>query len=196
MKSYKLKLVVSAVSWLGMLLSPALQAAPLAAPRDVALQNGGVLVGQVVDAQGAALSKSPVSVRLAGKEVARVLTDQAGNFAVPNLRGDVYQVTAVGHAGVYRCWAPRTAPPAARPGLMLVASGDLVRAQNCGSGVSCGDCVGCGSGVGCGSSCSAGGGGLLGWMSNHPVITAGAIAAAIAIPLSIDDDDPSPRTTP
>jgi hypothetical protein len=184
MKSYKLNMAAAAFSCLGMLLTPAVQAAPTAAPRDVALQSGGVLLGQVVDAQGAPLAKSSVSIRVAGKEAARALTDQSGKFAVPNLKGGVYEVASVGHADIYRCWAPGTAPPAAQHGLMLVSNNDLIRAQNCGSGVACG------SGVGCGSGCGAGGGGLLGWMANHPVITAGAIGAAIAIPLALDDDDP------
>ena len=35
------------------------------------------------------------------------------------------------------------------------------------------------------------GGGLIGWMANHPAITVGAIGAAIAIPLAVDDDDPA-----
>ncbi|MCH2118910.1 MAG: carboxypeptidase-like regulatory domain-containing protein, partial [Pirellulales bacterium] len=171
-----------AVSCVGMLLAPAAQAAQLAGPRDVALQKGGVLLGQVLDAQGTVLAKSPVSVHLAGKEVARVVTDQAGNFSVPNLRGGVYQVVLAGQANACRCWAPRTAPPVAQQGLLLVANSDLVRAQNCGSG------------VGCGSVCGPGGGGVLNWMSCHPVITAAAIGAAIAIPLSVDDDPPSPAS--
>ena len=195
MKLYNLNMVAAAFSCFGMLLTPAAVAAPVqgapvpvtpvqVVPRDVALQSGGVLVGQVVNAQGAGLAQAPVSIQVAGKEVARTLTDQAGKFAVPNLKGGVYEVASVGHKDICRCWAPQTAPPAAQHGLMLVSNEDLMRAQNCGSGVACG------SGVGCGSGCG-GGGGLLGWMACHPVITAGAIGAAIAIPLALDDDDPA-----
>ncbi|MCG8450893.1 MAG: carboxypeptidase-like regulatory domain-containing protein [Pirellulales bacterium] len=183
MKKDKFNRAAVVLSCLGMLIAPMAQAAPVAAPRDVALQNGGVLVGLIVDAQGVPVAKSPVSVRLAGKEAARGVTDQAGRFAVANLKGGVYELTTAGHVGVYRLWAPRTAPPASQQGLMLVSQPDLVRAQNCGCCVGCGSQVGCGCGVG-------GGGGILGWMADHPVITAGAIGAAIAIPLAVDDATP------
>lgn len=184
MKSMNLRVFLVAWTCMGMMLSPVAGAATAAIPsmsHDVSLHQGGVLLGQVVDQQGKALTKSPVSISQAGKEVARVVTDNSGNFSVPNLKGGLYQVTTVGHTNSYRCWAANTAPPAARKGLMLVSNNELIRAQDCGSGVCCG------SGVSCGSGC--GGGGLLGWMADHPIITAGAIGAAIAIPLAVDDDD-------
>ena len=184
MRINQFNFVVAVFSSLGMLLAPAVQAAPVSSPRAVALQNDGVLLGQVVDAQGHAMAQVPVSVQAVGQQVVRAVTDKTGKFAVPNLKGGVYEVASVGHVDVYRLWAPHTAPPAAQHGLMLVSSNDLVRAQNCGS------CVSCGSEVGCGSACCQGGGGVLGWMACHPIITAGAIGAAIAIPLAVDDDDP------
>ena len=185
MKSKRLNRVLIALSCLSMLLAPTAQAATGVIPRDVALQSGGVLSGQVVDAQGAPVIQTPVSIQFSGKEIARVVTDNTGKFSVSSLNGGVYQITAAGKMDFYRCWAPNTAPPAAQQGLMLISDSELVRAQNCGSGVCCGSAVGCGSG------CCAGGGGMIGWMANHPVITAGAIGAAIAIPLATDDDNGS-----
>ncbi len=187
--------VMAVLSCMGMLAPPSLAAVAEAAVRDVALHEGGVLLGQVVDAQGAAKVAVPVSVVLTGKEIARVKTDAAGKFAVPNLRGGVYEINSAGHRGVYRLWSPQTAPPAAGKGLMLVSESDLVRGQDCGSGV-----PGCGDGCSTGSNGRADGygraggyrrGGVFGWMADHPIITAGSIAAAIAIPLAVDDDDPS-----
>jgi hypothetical protein len=155
------------------------------AVRDVQLQAGGVLVGQVLGGQGKALAESPVVLSIAGREIARVKTDRTGKFQVVGLTGGVYQVTAGGQQSVYRLWAPQTAPPAAQSGLMLVSDSDVIRGQyDCGSPV-------CGSPV-CGSGCGAGGVGN--WIANHPILTAGAIGAAIAIPLALDDDDDPPAT--
>ena len=61
MKLNGLKFAAAALSCLGMLLSPmAMAAAPLAAPiptapSDVALGDGGILVGQVVDSESFSL---------------------------------------------------------------------------------------------------------------------------------------------
>jgi len=189
-----------ALSSVGMLMSPVATAAPVAAvapiasapvvqaPRDIALHEGGVLVGQMLDAQGGAIAGAPISVLTAGKEVARVQTDQSGKFEVTGLKGGVHQIATVGQQDVYRLWSPKTAPPAAQKGLMLVSSSDLVRGQGCGSGVNCGS--GCGGGVGG----RGGGGGIGNWIANHPIITAGVIGAAIAIPLALNDDDDPPAT--
>ena len=185
MKSTNLRVFMVAWTCMGMMLSPFAHAATGTMPRDVTLHQGGVLLGQVVNEQGKALANSPVLISQSGKEITRAFTDKSGKFTVQNLNGGVYQISSVGHADNYRCWAPNTAPPAAQKGLMLVSKNDLVRAQDCGSGVCCG------SGVDCGSGCGCGGGGLLGWMADHPIITAGAIGAAIAIPLAVDDDDPA-----
>lgn len=185
MKTRKLQLLATALSCVGMLTSPlSLAAAPSAAPRDVVLHEGGVLLGQVVDAQGGALMNTPVVVTSGTQEVARVQTDRTGRFSVNGLKGGAYGVASAGQQGVYRLWAPQTAPPTAQQGLMLVTGNSFVRGQDC-----------CGV-VGCGNACGAGTpqGPLrraASWMAAHPIITAGAIAAAIAIPLAVNDDNPA-----
>ncbi len=205
MKIKQFKFIAVALSSVGMLMSPVATAAPVAAiapiasvpvvqaPRDIALHEGGVLVGQMLDAQGGAIAGVPISVLTAGKEVARVQTDQSGKFKVAGLKGGVHQVATVGQQDVYRLWSPKTAPPAAQKGLMLVSSNDLVRGQDCGSGVNCGSACG-GGGLGRGGRGGGGGGGIGNWIANHPIITAGVIGAAIAIPLALDDDDDPPAT--
>jgi|GEM_PF-635641 len=140
------------------------------APRDVVLEGQGVLRGQIVNAQGLAVVNTPVSLQTGGKEVARVLTDKTGNFQAAGLKGGVYQVASNGHQGVYRLWAPRTAPPAATQGLRIVSQpADVVRGQ---------------LGPGGGPFATVGQ-----WIAEHPIMTAGAVAAAVAIPIAIDDDD-------
>ncbi|MCA9230061.1 MAG: carboxypeptidase regulatory-like domain-containing protein [Planctomycetales bacterium] len=165
MKMKRLNLSAALLSCLGMLVSPVAAATPATAPRDVALHEGGVLLGQVVDAQGGSVAGAPVSLYSGGKEVARTESDVAGKFAVSGLQGGVYQVASAQGQDVYRLWNAQTAPPAAQRGMMLVSNPDIVRGQGPF-------------------------GGIANWVSQHPIITAGAVAAAIAIPLALDDDDP------
>jgi len=199
MMSKRFKSIVVLLSCVAMTVSPNVMASPQVAvaqtPRDVALHEGalhegGVLVGQMLNAQGVAVAGTPIAVQAAGKEIARVQTDKDGKFRIAGLKGGVHLVTAAGQQSVYRLWAPHTAPPAAQQGLMLVSSTDVVRGQ-CG----CGTTVGCGTpvrGYGAGGRGygAAGVGGIGNWMANHPILTAGAIATAIAVPLALDDDDP------
>lgn len=137
---------------------------------DVALRPGGVLVGQVVDQQGATKANKVVSIQYANQEVVRTTTDANGVFAAQGLRGGQYQILTDDGISVCRLWAADTAPPAARPAALVVADGTVVRG-NWGYGPMHQ---------------------WVGWMKSHPYITAGAIAAAIAIPLALaDDDDPA-----
>lgn len=148
-------------------------------PSDVVLQEKGVLLGRIVDAQGVAVANAPVSLQSRGKEVARVVSDDSGRFQAEGLQGGVYQVASNGHQGNYRLWAPRTAPPTAAAGMSIVSQPvDVVRGQY---------------GAGPSNPFSAAGQ----WIAEHPIITAGAVAAAIAIPIALDDDDddaPPPAT--
>jgi hypothetical protein len=149
-----------------MALPPATFAAsPIAPANDVALRSGGLLVGQVVDPQGAAKAGALVSIRQGEHEVVRTTTDTNGVFAAQGLRGGEYQLVTEEGSCECRFWAADTAPPNARPAALVVAGNDVVRGQY-------------------------GAGGMIGWMKAHPYITAGTVAAAIAIPLAfIDDDD-------
>ena len=149
-------------------------AAVAVAPQDVALADGGVLIGQVVDTAGKPQAMTPVSLSTGGKEIARVTTDAKGEFRVASLKGGVYQVSTKGNSSVYRFWAPQTAPPSSLSGLNMVSGDSVVRGQ-----------------MGGGPLASAGQ-----WIAEHPIITAGAIATAIAVPLALDDDDDNPPASP
>lgn len=144
-------------------------------PTDVVLHEQGTLLGRVVDGQGKALANAPVSLMTGGKEVARVVSDESGRFEAKGLKGGVYHVASTGHQGVYRVWTPQTAPPVAAKGLSIVSQPDVVRGQY---------------GPGPGNPFSAAGQ----WIAEHPIITAGAVAAAIAIPIAVDDDDDPPAS--
>lgn len=88
---------------------------------DVALRDGGVLLGQVVDPQGKGVEGTTVALRHQDREVVRTSTGAEGYFAVKEVRGGVYQIASGENGGVYRLWAPGTAPPAAYEGALLVA---------------------------------------------------------------------------
>jgi hypothetical protein len=166
MKLQRLGRIASAIACFGMVIPNSALAAPpaAAATNDVALRTGGLLVGQVVDQQGVAKANAPVSIQFAGKEVVNTTTDKNGVFAAKGLRGGAYQLVTPQGASACRLWAADTAPPSARPAALVVSGNDVVRGQGpMGSWV--------------------------GWMKQHPYIVAGTVAAAIAIPLALADDD-------
>ncbi|MEM6799525.1 MAG: carboxypeptidase-like regulatory domain-containing protein [Planctomycetota bacterium] len=169
----------AAVACVGMLMPQSVLAAPAvpaASQQDIALRDGGLLVGQIVDAQGKAVAGSDVAVLLGKNEVVRTKTDKNGVFAAKGLRGGEYRVQAAGVQVAYRMWAPQTAPPAASNGALIVAGGEVISGQ----------CNSCPPGYGCPPS---GGGGIVGWIKDHPLLVATGVAAAIAIPLAVADDD-------
>jgi hypothetical protein len=131
---------------------------------DVALGEGGVFTGQVVDSQNLGVQFTEVVLLRNGQEVARTRTDIEGRFAVGGLRGGVYIVSSHQGVGVFRLWSPRTAPPTAESTGMLV-TGNLARGN-------------------------MGGGGFL-YMISNPWVIAGLVAVAIALPLAIDNGSTS-----
>lgn len=186
MKLKTMQQLAAAIACAGMISAPVTAATPATAQShsaDVALSAGGSLTGQLVTAQGVGLSQTQVAIYRDGKEVAHATTDQTGAFRVDGLRGGVYDVVAPGYHGQYRLWSPDAAPPAANHGLLMVAGDQAVLGQNCGPYGACGPAApACGA---CGGPFAA----VTGWVAEHPLMTAGIIAAAIAIPLAIDDDD-------
>jgi hypothetical protein len=131
--------------------------------RDIALGPGGVMKGQVVDAQGTPCVNAPVRLIKSGAGAEVVVpcqTDADGRFQVAGLSGGLYRVETTAGTMVYRAWAPNTAPPSAIAEA-LVVEGEAVRGNL--SNIT-----------------------PLGW-----ALIGLGIAAAIAIPLALDDDDAS-----
>ena len=141
MKSRKvLKAAAVALAGAGMLaphasLMAATSAAPAAVPAaapavlDVALAPGGVMQGQVVDAQGQPAAEAPVTVFHEGREVAQTTADAQGNFSIQGLKAGQHVVLSGDHGGLYRMWADQTAPPAANNRVMIVKNGQVARGQ-------------------------------------------------------------------
>ncbi len=133
---------------------------------DVALQHGGVFVGQVVDAQNRGVPGAPVSISGEKQAVRNTVTDNNGVFTFAQLRGGTYQVMTVGSHRAYRLWAPGTAPPASQTAGTVVA-GETVRGQ-----------------FGCTP---------LGFLMN-PWVVGAIVATAVAIPVALHNADDGPSS--
>ena len=134
--------------------------------RDVALAQGGMLRGQLVDPNGQSLGLTEVKLVQNNRIVAATHTDAQGTFQLDGLRGGVYQVHTDLPVGVFRLWAPQTAPPAAQASVLVIDGNQTIRGQKPLRGR------------------------LISWLTNPWVIAIG-VAAAIAIPLALDDEDAS-----
>ena len=169
--------LAASLACLVMVFSPVAALAEDAQPsRDIVLQQGNVLSGQVIDSEGSIQSMTLVTVENHEAEVARVRTDDQGRFSVTGLPGGVYKVASRGQESVYRMWAPNTAPPVAQQGLTMVVGKDVVRGQY---GYAPGPFTSIGQ-----------------WCADHPLMCAAAVGAAIAIPIAVAADDDDGPSTP
>lgn len=160
--------LAAAVACVGMLFPQATMAgapAPLDVV-DVALRDGGLFVGRVVNEHGKPFAEAEVVMMQAGEEVAKTTTDENGAFAVQGLRSGQYQVASEGGVVAYRLWAPETAPPAANATAQIVTGQTVINGQ-------------------------WGGGGVMNFIRSHPMLVAAGVATAIAVPLAVADDDDS-----
>ncbi len=96
---------------------------------DVAMGPEGSIVGHVVDDRGIPLDGAVVTLHQGKNVVAKTVTDKNGVFDVKGLRAGMYQVSAGQGTGLFRCWAPNTAPPSARTSALIVSSRQVVRGQ-------------------------------------------------------------------
>lgn len=139
--------------------------APLAAPAvvDVALGDKNELSGQVVDAQGVGFSGADVSIWQGDRQLGSTKADAQGRFEIGSLRGGVYRVLAAGGCSVCRVWTRDAAPPAARRAALIVAGQDIVRGRM----------------------------GPTRWQQATPWVMAGVLGAAMIVPISLTNDNPS-----
>lgn len=134
--------------------------APALAVVDIAMADGGILHGQVVDLQGGNAVGVPVVVKAQNQSILRTVTSKEGRFEVQNLKGGVYQVAAGEGQGVYRVWSAKAAPPSAQKTA-------IVYTQH--------------------------GGSTLKSVLTNPIVIAGVVATAIAVPIALaNDHDDSP----
>jgi hypothetical protein len=134
-----------------------------AAVIDVALDDGGTLSGQVVDAQGKPVVRTSVAISQLDREVASAVTDRSGHFRVSGLRGGMYRLATGKTMRVYRFWAPGTAPPSVRCGTLVVPNEEQVLGQDQK--------------------------GFFQFLRN-PWFVGAVVAAAIVLPIVLHDSDP------
>jgi hypothetical protein len=138
--------------------------------RDVSLQAGGVLRGQVMNKQGkpcTGVALEVIKISATNEKPLACQTDGQGRFELAGLSAGVYQVATAEGGTLCRLWAPTSAPPSAVPAALVVQGEGPVR----------------------GSLGALGSIGPLGW-----TLIGLGVAAAIAIPLVLandDDDDAS-----
>jgi len=150
------------------------------------LAQGGLFSGQVVDSQGAVQAETEVVVSYRGKAIAQTKTDSNGMFAVRGLRSGQYNLLVSDGVVPCRLWMDRTAPPAARSAALIVVGSQVVTGQgplmpgfNPGPGF---------------ASPGGGGGGILGYMQSHPMIAAGAVVTAVAVPVAVSSNNDNPSS--
>jgi hypothetical protein len=129
------RMQIIALVCVGMLLPHAVMGAtpaPKVQITDVALQNGGLLNGQIVDQQGIGKVAAQVVVLQQGRKPVQTVTDKTGKFQVVGLSGGTTQLLTNNGQGVYRLWTAKAAPPTAKANALLVSNGQVVRGQACG----------------------------------------------------------------
>ena len=161
---------------------------------DVSLTSNGSCAGRVVDPSGVPVKGAQVLIKQGHNEVSQVVTNQNGQYIVPNLRSGVYTVGTGSSRGTYRLWSEKTAPPSAKANCLLVVSKNGARGQCCNTSDPCGNsCDPCGNTYdSCGTSCdpcgvcnSDGSGWLLPAVG---IISAAALVVGI-VALAKDDNN-------
>jgi hypothetical protein len=109
---------------------PIMSAAQNRTIRDVALAEGGVMRGQIVNAAGIPQPGVAMRLKRQGQDLALTRTDAQGVFTFQGLDGGTYDLVASEQEQhSLRLWTPGAAPPSATPSILLVRNASLARAQ-------------------------------------------------------------------
>lgn len=157
--------------------TPAAPAAEVsAATYDIELAQDGLLTGRLVDAEMRPLAAADVAISTNGRVVANTVTDDRGVFAVAGLRSGFHQIAAGDAVRNCRFWAVGTAPPRATQGMQIVADDSVVRGQ-----------------WGPPTMTNRFIRNAKVWATN-PFVVGGIVAAAVAIPVALNNDDEGPSS--
>ncbi|MFW6169481.1 MAG: carboxypeptidase-like regulatory domain-containing protein [Planctomycetota bacterium] len=95
---------------------------------DTSLQAGR-LTGQVTNAEGIPVTSALVVAVQNQKAVSRAVTGKDGTFSLAGIQGGLCHVVTGNMVQVCRCWTRNTAPPAAKPHLLIASDAAIVRGQ-------------------------------------------------------------------
>lgn len=137
---------------------------PLRVSSDIALTQKRVLIGKLVDSIGAPVNSLNVSIHSQGKLIADTTTDEQGFFSMVASHGGVYELRAGDQVQIVRLWHHDAAPPHAESTLQLTVNTATVRGQRPIESLAC----------------------------FKPWFLGALLAAAIAIPLAVDNSDSRP----
>ena len=98
-----------------------------AAGVDVILK-AGTLNGRCLTSSGQAMAGIKVTVRQRGREIAQVVTDQQGAFAVSGMQSGVYEIVTARGIQLIRGWEQSIAPRSAKSTLTVIGN-QAVRGQ-------------------------------------------------------------------
>jgi hypothetical protein len=133
---------------------------------DSELDANGTWQGVVVTPQGVAVPRAHLQLWSAPrKQIASVaVTNETGRFRFERVRPGSYTLRCDEEVRIYRLWKSGTAPPAAGNRALVVLGDAVTRGK------------------------------LYDWAAAHPAITYVGIAAAIAVPFAVIDQDSSPAS--
>jgi len=132
---------------------------------DVTIAKDGSVIGRLVNASGNPQPNAKLIARRSDQQPVAVKTDEKGNFRLPGVRAGVYSIAYGDRSLLLRVWDAEVAPPAAKPGVLLV-NGDVERGQLAGLNP-------------------------LASSFTAQAFAIGILAAAVAVPIAIGLDEPS-----
>ncbi|QDV68365.1 hypothetical protein Poly24_20740 [Rosistilla carotiformis] len=147
--------------------------------KNVRLAKTGALRGAIVDQNGNPVAGAPVVVGQQGKIVAELNTAADGRYELATATPGVYQVASYAGVQTIRVHADNAPADSVDGVVQVIDQAGISRGQCCAAGPSCPGC----------DQCSGNRFGLLKRVATNPLTWAVVIAAAIAIPLALDDDD-------
>lgn len=102
---------------------------PALTMRDVELDTAGDLHGTLTSAEGQPLKATELIVRQNGEVLSKAQSQVDGRFVIHGLRPGLYELNTTRFAGLFRVWAPRSAPPSAQTNFLVVEGETVIRAQ-------------------------------------------------------------------
>ena len=98
---------------------------------DIALAPGNVLIGKLVNGNGAAKTHQELVIvdMRTKQEISRLVTAEDGTFSAQLPRGGIYALTADNGTTIVRAWTPEAAPPSATSAILIVCAPERIRGQ-------------------------------------------------------------------